>query len=41
MLDAYYDDGEKEYLEADLEHRRHARRSVGMRLKGNSTLELR
>ncbi|MFY1696048.1 CotH kinase family protein [Solwaraspora sp. WMMA2101] len=38
MLDAYFDDGEKEYLEADLVVDGTTIPSVGIRLKGNSTL---
>jgi len=38
MLDAYYDEGEKEYVEADLTIDGTLVRSVGIRLKGNSTL---
>ncbi|WFE21956.1 CotH kinase family protein [Solwaraspora sp. WMMD937] len=38
MLDAYFDDGEKEYLEADLVVDSTTIPSVGIRLKGNSTL---
>ncbi|MFV2017551.1 CotH kinase family protein [Micromonospora sp. LOL_023] len=38
LLDAYFDDGEKEYLAADLVVDGTAIPSVGIRLKGNSTL---
>ncbi|MFI7523236.1 CotH kinase family protein [Micromonospora globbae] len=38
MLDAFYDEGEKEYIEADLVIDGTAVPSVGIRLKGNSTL---
>jgi len=38
MLDTYYAEGEKEYLEADLTIDGTLVRSVGIRLKGNSTL---
>ncbi|RUL94863.1 CotH kinase family protein [Verrucosispora sp. FIM060022] len=38
MLDAFYAEGEKEYLEADLVIDGTAIPSVGIRLKGNSTL---
>ncbi|MFI5937491.1 CotH kinase family protein [Actinoplanes sp. NPDC051494] len=37
-LDAYFDDGEKEYVEADLRIDGLSVPSVGIRLKGNSTL---
>ncbi|MFI5844060.1 CotH kinase family protein [Catenuloplanes sp. NPDC051500] len=38
MLDGYFDDGEKEYVEADLTIDGTVVPSVGIRLKGNSTL---
>ncbi|GFJ94905.1 hypothetical protein [Phytohabitans rumicis] len=38
MLDQYWEDGEKEYVEADLVIDGTALDSVGIRLKGNSTL---
>lgn len=38
MLDSYFDEGEKEYLEADLVIDGTEIASVGLRLKGNSTL---
>jgi spore coat protein CotH len=39
VLDAFYDDDEKEYLEADLALDGTTIPSVGIRLKGNSTLQ--
>ena len=39
LLDAFYDENEKEYLEADLTVDGTVLSSVGIRLKGNSTLQ--